>query len=233
MQNELIKHTRKIYRIFKSNEQRIMSKAQEILIEIIIIVFAVTFSIWIHELKERNKQQKDVMKFLENIKTDITNDLIWLRSDVEAYKLQNDKLEAILLLTPFQLDSIQSRNEFIEFPMHIFMNKINNANYEGFKSSGRIVNIKNENLKIALLNYYQQDGPNTVEINGLYNQYLLKTLDYINENADKNVEDIYQSLKFKVNFLLMIGKNNEKVYNDKPIRNAMEIIKAIDLELKE
>jgi hypothetical protein len=173
------------------------------------------------------------MKFLENIKTDITNDLIWLRSDVEAYKLQNDKLEAILLLTPFQLDSIQSRNEFIEFPMHIFMNKINNANYEGFKSSGRIVNIKNENLKIALLNYYQQDGPNTVEINGLYNQYLLKTLDYINENADKNVEDIYQSLKFKVNFLLMIGKNNEKVYNDKPIRNAMEIIKAIDLELKE
>jgi hypothetical protein len=35
--------------------------------------------------------------------------------------------------------------------------------YDGFKSNGKVGNIENNELRMAILGYYQQDAPMTIE----------------------------------------------------------------------
>ena len=75
MEHELVKHSRKIFSISKEPNQSFIKKAKEIVIEIFIIVFAVTFSIWLHGVTEHKKEQKEVRTFLANTRTDLIKDL--------------------------------------------------------------------------------------------------------------------------------------------------------------
>ena len=59
MQDEILKHTKKIYNEIKSQKHSFGEKAKEIIIEILIIVFAVTLSIWLHSWSEERHQQKE------------------------------------------------------------------------------------------------------------------------------------------------------------------------------
>jgi hypothetical protein len=84
-----------------------------------------------------------------------------------------------------------------------------------------------------ILVYYQQDAPATIETNNLYNQYLLKTIDALNEHSDKTDDEFYLSPQFKskIDYLVMLGEMVIKCYEENPIRHATEIIKKIDEEL--
>jgi hypothetical protein len=234
MEQEILKHSRKIFSISKKSDQSFLKKAKEIVIEIFIIVFAVTFSIWLHGVTEHNKEQKEVRTFISNIRKDLNKDLKWLKSDVETYKKANDGYENILQLTPSKIDSLNRTNSSdISFPVNILLNKINNANYEGFKSNGKIGNIENDELRMAILGYYQQDAPATLETSTLYNQYLLKTVDALNEHSDNTDDEFYLSPQFKskIKYLMMLEEMLIKMYEENTIKHATEIIKKIDEEL--
>jgi hypothetical protein len=234
MEEEILKHSRRIYRISKKPNQSFSRKVGEIAIEIFIIVFAVSFSIWLHGLIEHKKEQKEVRIFLSNVRNDLNKDLKWLKSATETYKKANEGYKSILQLTPAKMDSLNRANSNgINFPVNILLNKINNANYEGFKSNGKIGNIENDDLRSALLGYYQQDAPATIESSNLYNQYLLKTVDGLNENSDKTDDEFYLSPQFKskIEYLVMIEEMVIKYYEESTIKHAMEIIEKIDKEL--
>jgi hypothetical protein len=234
MELEILKHARKIFSITKKINLSFLSKAKEILLEIFIIVFAVSFSIWLHGITEHRKEQKEVRKFLANIRTDLEKDLKWLKSDVETYKFANLGYNKILQLTPSMIDSMNRAKSYdISFPVNIFLHKINNANYEGFKSNGKIGNIENDELRMAILGYYQQDAPATIETCNLYNQYLLKTIDFLNEHGGSEDNNFYRNPQFtsKVSYSLMLGGMLVKLYEEEPIRHASDIIKRIDEEL--
>ena len=64
MQDEVLKHTEKIYKIAKNSEHSIWKRVKEILIEIFIIVFAVTLSIWFHNWSEHENQRAEAKDFL-------------------------------------------------------------------------------------------------------------------------------------------------------------------------
>jgi hypothetical protein len=234
MEHEILKHSRKIVHILKKNTQSFIKKAQDIVVEIVIIVFAVTFSIWLHGKTEHNKEQKEVKTFLSNIRKDLIKDLKWIKSDEETYRKANEGYISILHLTPAKIDSMNKVNSYdLSFPIHILLNKINNANYEGFKSNGKISTIENDELRMAILGYYQQDAPIAIETNNLYNQYLLKTIDALNEHSDRTDDEYYVSPQFKskIGYLVMIGEMYIKFYKENPIKHATEIIKMIDQEL--
>jgi hypothetical protein len=230
MEQELIKHSRKILSISKKSNQSFITKTKEIVTEILIIVFAITLSIWLHSVTEHNKEQKEVRTFLTNIREDLSNDLIWLKSDAEVYRNEEARLSDIINLSTLKLDSLKQKNVDITFPMHLFMNKINNGNYEGFKSSGRIGLIENEELKKTILNYYQQDALNIIEMNNIYNQYLIKTLDSLEDIKDEK-DLLSQKIQIKIKFLSMIAETNIKFCNESLIKKAENIITKIDKEL--
>ncbi len=233
MQEEVQKHTQRIYKAAKSKEHTLGDKVKEILIEIFIIVFAVTLSISLHSWSEHKHQQEEVKVFLENLKNDLQNDVKSIDIEKEAYKKSNMDYEKILALTPHQLDSIYKSKNKVEFPIYSHGPKMNIGNFEGFKSSGKIGYIEDEKLKQKILNYYQIYVPAINEVDKYYNDFLFKCFDKMIENADKSEQEMYADPKFKktLEFLVKLGNNNIRVYdkNTKPL--TIELIKEIEKEL--
>jgi hypothetical protein len=235
MQEEVTKHTKKIYGTMKNTEHTLGEKTKEIIIEIFIIVFAVTLSIGLHSWSEHRHQQEEVTAFLVNLKNDLQNDIKILDEEKEEYKKANLGYEKILGLTTFQLDSIQKSKNEVNFPIHSQGPKLNIGNYEGFKSSGKIGYIEDEQLKLKMIQYYQRVVFSVNEVDKIYNDYLFKCFDKMIENADKSEDKLYSDPKFKktIFFLIKIGKNNIRVYDKIGKTQAKELIKEIDKKINQ
>ncbi len=52
-EEEIAKHTKKVYKVWASKEHTWQHKVKEFFIEIAIIVFAVSISIWFHNMSEK------------------------------------------------------------------------------------------------------------------------------------------------------------------------------------
>jgi hypothetical protein len=233
MQDEILKHTKKLHSAMSNKDHSTKEKVTEIIIEIFIIVFAVTLSIWLHSWSEHNHEQKEVSVFLGNLKSDLQNDIKILDEVKGEYEKTNIGYEKLLALTSLQLDSIQKSNTKVYFPVNSQGRKLNDANYEAFKSSGKIGYIEDEILKQKILTYYQQWSPTTKEVDKIYNDFLFKCFDKMIENADKSDAKLYSDPKFKktIFFLITIGKNNIRVYDQNVKPQAIKLIKEIEKEM--
>jgi len=233
MQDEILKHTKKIYKTAKDKKHTFKEKIVEIIIEILIIVFAVSLSIWLHSWSEHNHQQKEVSVFLGNLKNDLQNDIKLMNEVKGEYQKMNLGYEKILALTSRQLDSIGKSNAKVFFPVNAQGRKLNDANYESFKSSGKMGYIEDEKLKQKILTYYQQYAPTLHEVDEVYNDYLFKFFDKRIENADKSEAQLYSDPKFKaaISFIVKIGDNNIRVYDKNVKPQAVKLIKEIEKEM--
>lgn len=233
MQEEVKKHTKKIYNAMKNPKHTFAEKIQEVSIEIFIIVFAVTLSIGLHSWSEHRHQQEEVSVFLDNLKNDLKDDIKNMDIEKGAYQESNIGYKKILALTTLQLDSIYKSKNKVNFPIYSHGQIMNIGNYEGFKSSGKIGYIEDEKLKQKILDYYQIFVPSIDEVNKIYNNYLFKCFDKMIENADKPEEKLYSDPKFKktIEFLVLLGKNNIRVYDKNVKTKANELIKEIEKEM--
>ena len=233
MEQEIIKHTKKIFGIIKRPGHSFMEKSTGIVTEVLIIVFAVTLSIWLHSISEHHREQKEVRAFFKNLLVDLDKDVSWMKAATRSYNEMNKLLDQIVNLTPSRIDSLKKNDNDVRFPFQELMNQVNCGNYEGFKSSGKIGQIENEELRKAILNYYQQDAPTIIDVNNLYNDYMLRTLDVRADNADKTNLEALLSPKMQLRFeiLQMLSTNILSVYN-KSVNHATELIKLIKEELK-
>lgn len=235
MQEEVKKHTKKIFKTVKNPTYSFGEKAKEITIEIFIIVFAVTLSIYLHSWSVHRHEQEQVNVFLTNLREDLVKDIEGLKRDKKKYVILNEKYTSVLNLTPSQLDSLKRAGSKVQFPLYVFGNKINNGNYEGFKTSGKIGFIENEKLKKLILAYYQTDVPDIIEADKMYALLVFKAIDSQVEYAAKTDKEKYLDPKFKerIVYLVGLGENNIEGYDKKGIKHASEILKEIDKELKE
>jgi hypothetical protein len=233
MQEEIKKHTKKIYNAMKNPKHTFADKIKEVSIEIFIIVFAVTLSIWLHSWSQHRHQQEEVSVFLGNLKNDLKDDIKNIDLEKGAYQESNIGYEKILALTTLQLDSIYKSKGKVNFPIYSHGHIMNIGNYEGFKSSGKIGYIEDEKLKQKILAYYQIFVPSIDEVNRVYNDYLFKCFDKMIENADKPEEKLYSDPKFKktIEFLVKLGKNNIRVYDKNVKTKANELINEIEKEM--
>lgn len=88
-------------------------------------------------------------------------------------------------------------------------------------------------LKQKILDYYQIFVPSIEEVNKIYNDFLIKCFDKMIENADKPEEKLYSDPKFKktIEFLVLLGKNNIRVYDKNVKTEANELIKEIEKKM--
>jgi hypothetical protein len=105
----VIKHT-KIYKIWNSKEHGFWHKAKEFVLEIVIIVFAVSLSIWLHGRSEHAHQQEDVKEFMLGIRSDLQNDQAEMKEDREMY-IKNKAALIISLVLKFHKSRIQTACE--------------------------------------------------------------------------------------------------------------------------
>ena len=72
---EILKHAKKSYTILKSTGKDWGHKLKEIIIEILIIVFAVSISIWFHNWSEKRHEDKEEKEFFIGFRKDLGNDI--------------------------------------------------------------------------------------------------------------------------------------------------------------
>jgi hypothetical protein len=224
MQEEISKHTKKIYRSMKNQNSAFGEKIKEIFIEIFIIVFAVTFSIWLHDWSEKRHQRKEVKEFLIDIKEDLTN-------DVRIFEASSKKLQEVS--KNYKSDNNKNDttgNDVLE--LIILFRLPNTGNYEGFKSSGKIGYIENKILKKEILYYYQQLMPLTTLLENKFTDKFEKLNDELKlePKITKNIlnKPIYK--KVASEYFSQINQNISFYQIDTTY--AKSIIQKIEKEIK-
>jgi len=229
MQDEVVKHTKKIYKTVKSHTQTFTEKVKEVIVEIFIIVFAVTLSIWLHGWSEHRQEQVEVREFLSDLKEDLTNDLTSMQSAKQSLSKDIDNFSFIESLTKSKIDSLFKINPSFGFHSSIGTTKINNGNYEGFKSSGKIGFIENKDLKKRILKYYQDITPSISEAEKINASQILKISDFWADNISQDVKQMLLSPKFKTMLQIFqsTAKSSLDLYQD-AITSGTQIITQID-----
>jgi hypothetical protein len=243
MEEEVSKHTKKIFKTMSDKKHSFSEKVKEITFEILIIVFAVTLSIKLHEWSEHRHQQQEVKEFLSDLHEDLKEDIESLKATksqlIETVKDKN----YVLSISEPVFDSLRNSKDSISFKINfeskiptsgIIRNNIS-GNYEGFKSSGKIGYIENKKIKKLMLKYYQQLIPSMTEAEKYYNLNLSNTGDAIAElsgNGKKGKEIVYNpKFKFFFNVTVVMATTMESSYGE-IIKVAQELDSEILKEVK-
>ena len=236
MQDEISKHTKKIYESASDSKHTFGEKIKEIIVEISIIVFAVTLSIWFHSWSEHKHQQKEVVEFLEDLKVDLKSDISDLEDQNSYLTTASKTCNTLKNLQKASVDSIlqlDKKNRFY-FDLSPISKIRNTGNYEGFRSSGKIGFIENRQLKSKILNYYQKIVPEKDDWQTFYNSLIFEIAKEINTtNYENAIKSMYSSEKAK-GFLDNCESQAKQIIgiNKNVVKNAKEILAEIEKETK-
>ena len=156
---EVIKHTEKIFKTLENKNLSFGQKLKDLVLEVLIIVFAVSLSIWFSNWSEHKKEQKTTKTFLSGLKGDIQADIIETEDILKTYKEFNLLYTYLSGLdrkkTPDK-DSLKKAFTYIRSNTFLRAHK---SRFNGFLSAGRIMTIENDSLTQNILNYYQEVLP--------------------------------------------------------------------------
>lgn len=222
---EVIKHTKKALKSFSQKDKDFWHKLKDFFLEIFIIVFAVSLSIWLHGWSEKKHKQEEVKEFLIDLKADLLIDrkkIIENKKNINFKYYKDLKIADSLIFSPSK-NNVDSLNK--QTIVRIVINRnTNSGNYEGFKSSGNISYILNKPLKSKILEYYEQESKNVLENERIYNNQMEKVLD----NGLKNTKSDY----FSVNkTLLGIYKKIVNDDYDQMLKKNDILVKDINKEI--
>jgi len=165
---EVIKHTKKILGIWKGDGKNLWHKIQEFLTEIIIIVFAVSISIWFHNWSEHKHEQAEVKQFLIGLREDLAKDVQEMTGDKQSYI---DQAKAFRYIGSITLGDSLRADSLRKYVAHVFNLTWLNPNagrFEGFKASGKIGEIEDYELQTNILDLYQEDIPSLLNATSYY-----------------------------------------------------------------
>lgn len=159
MEHEIMGHTKKAIKAMRNKEHGLGEKFKEVLIEVAIIIFAVSFAAFIERTREHYKEQAEAKEFLMGL----TSDIKYEEQQVKDSKTQMLKIVAsyakLLHFTSQTIDSIGKSYARESFTIPKFNTRPLNGRYEGFKSSGKIQTIENDSLRNNILKLYQESIP--------------------------------------------------------------------------
>jgi hypothetical protein len=216
-EQEIIKHTKAVYKVWQNPHTSWKHKLKDMLFEILIIVFAITVSLWFHNLSEKSHDREEARAFLEGLAIDLANDTVQLHSDFKSY-------EKVIRGAAY-FSKVSNGEKLNEDSLHAYSNifynttrfNANISRYEALKASGKLNIIENRALLNSIINYYQQTLPFLDMLNNGFNNYKTGQLgSYLDEH-----------LVFKPD-----GTNNwEEVLRMPFINNALKRTKgALEIE---
>jgi hypothetical protein len=158
-EQEVIKHTKKVIDISMDRNTGFWHKIKDFLLEIFIIVFAVSLSISFHNWSEHRNEQNQVKTFLLGLRQDILEDLADAKGDLLEY---DQYRYAYTWLSSFDEKS-SPNGDTLRQTLNMTGNttsfRPHSSRFTGFLSAGKIMNIENDSLTQDILNYYQEVIP--------------------------------------------------------------------------
>jgi hypothetical protein len=213
-------------------QESLWQKAGKLIREVLVIIFGVTVSIWFTERSTHVKEQDAVKTFLVDLKADLKDDTANMKKTKAGIARNSPSFAFLASLNERMFDSLHKVKAPLSFNSGITTTKINGANYEGFKSSGKMGDIENKKLKTLILKYYQDMVPTISELEKLHNSEFFKLMGFMEETADWDSKKIFLSNRFKflVNNFVSYSKANEGFY-EVAIKQAEEVMAEIDKEM--
>ncbi|HEX3767185.1 MAG TPA: DUF6090 family protein [Puia sp.] len=184
-EDEIAKHSRKIYKTWFNKELTMWHKITEFLIEITIIVFAVSISIWFHNMSEHKKQQEEVRQFLTGLKADLQQDIKEMTNDMESYQKQGAIFTYLSKLKKDQTPNKDSLNANSNWLFNTTALNPNDGRFQGFKSSGKIGTIENDSLQNDIMDLYEEDIPALLHSTDSYIRIKTMFFDLLNKNSKR------------------------------------------------
>jgi hypothetical protein len=184
-EDEIIKHTKKIYKTWFNKELTIWHKISEFLIEIAIIVFAVSISIWFHNMSERKHQQEEVKQFLMGLKSDLEQDIKEMQSDKTSYRKQSAIFTYLGRLKKDEMPNRDTLNAYGNWLTNTTALNPNDGRFQGFKSSGKIGTIENDSLQNNIMDLYEEDIPALLNSTGAYIRIKTLFFDLLSKNTKR------------------------------------------------
>ncbi|HEY4326062.1 MAG TPA: DUF6090 family protein [Mucilaginibacter sp.] len=240
-EDEIIKkHTKAVYDTLKAPGMNWKHKAREILLEIVIIVFAVSISIWFHNWSERQKDGKEERGFLTSLKKDLQDDKTEMTADRAGF---TQVLQGVNYFRKVGEGLPLSKDSLTKYRWAFFGSAQINpriGGYEALKGSGRLDIIENRELLKNITDLYQKVFPQIIlknqRFNSLRETYVTPFVEDRLQLDDKgqglNWQEILRTSKMR---MLMDQEaqlsDNIKAYGT-GIDKIDEIMQEIDKELK-
>ncbi|WP_332848752.1 hypothetical protein [Massilia sp. S19_KUP03_FR1] len=157
-EQEITKHTKNLLKTAISSHSWV-HKLREILLEMLIIVFAVSISIWFHSLGEHRHEQAQVRSFLLGLKSDLQRDHAQLKEVVRFHHAADQRYASVAALDQ---NAAPDEKTFEEAWALLNSNNflvVRQGRYEGFKSAGKLTNIENDTLLEQIIERYEYMAP--------------------------------------------------------------------------
>jgi hypothetical protein len=151
---EVAKHTKKVWQAATSTKHGAWHKARELLLEMAVIVFAVSISIWFHSMGEHRHEQAQVKAFLLGLKEDLAVDLKQIAFARNAYQEYDANFAVLAKLDPDAPPPSDFDTRYILAGSNVSFNPML-SRYQGFQSSGKLTNIEDPKLLGNIVGLYQ------------------------------------------------------------------------------
>ena len=200
--------------------------------EIVLVVIGILIALSINNWNETNKNEREQIVFLNNLKNDLKNDLIQLD---QILKFQKEKLSKVNELKD-QLLSIKDFEKIEQLLVNLtLLNDTyfpNTGSYTTTVSSGKIASLNPSSLRIAITNLYERYYYRLIYNGEFYD----KTLNEVSSSLGKffntltlklNSKDIIEDSEF-VNLITMWFVENS-IYVKKGEETKGEILNVLKL----
>jgi hypothetical protein len=241
-ENEIVKHVESAYKAVINQEKHWLQKLKEVLIEIFIIVFAVSLSIWFHNWSDSLHEHKEEREFLTGLRKDIQADIASLKTDSTFYS------RALIAFKYFQrvaageqlaADSMKAYQDLlfrnIVLEPHI-------SRYEGLKGSGKLGIIGNTELLNNIIDLHEVTIKRVETVDGDYTGFADRISNFIQDHGDfnlnnntfTNAQDVLRMppMKFFLHFGKVFISGSALRAHASCIIRCQQLISQIDEELK-
>jgi len=191
-EQEVIKHTKKIFGLWTS-EKGFWHKVREFIGEIIIIIFAVSVSIYFHDRSELRHQRHETREFLLGLRQDLQTDIGEMNKDKNSF---HGSGKAFLYITRRKLNEALNSDSITKYRNWIFNTTglmPNSGRFEGFKSAGKIGTIENKELQNNIMDLYQENIPILISSTDFYTSKKQRLFDYVDATR-KRITDSTNNL---------------------------------------
>ena len=234
--HDIIKQSSRIAGLVKDKDHALKHKLGEILIEILIIVFAISLSLFFDRWRQNVENRKQESVFLEGLKIDLTNDVEQLKASERKWAMM--RKDARYFIQPENL--INWNRDTINFYSRDLFHNVyffpSTNRYEALKSTGKIDIIENPQLQNAIIDLYQTKIPDLTQQVTFFNEFLnTQTMNFLIENLqrDDNSNPIldkhfFTNMKFRNILIFYNGIDDVQKRADSTIRLSESILTLLN-----
>lgn len=183
LHHDIAKHTKKAIQ-HSVGDGTISHRLKEIALEIFVIVFGVSLSIWLHGVVEHHGAQSQVEKFLVGLRSDLKSDIAQANDAIHSYNSFDNNFQYLLALKPGdQFDPVKFEKAYGDLRINYSYVALR-SRFEGFSSSGRLSNIENDELLSEIFDYYQGSLGKIINSENGWRQSQAKLLNYLESDLD-------------------------------------------------